>query len=631
MAIDTQSMLLKLNPMSGIDLSSVGRMSIERQRLALMREELEETKRRHEADERLRQQAELGEMARANMAAERERANREAQAQAAMLQQRQEGGLKFAEKAGSGDQEAAEAMIPYLESLGSGVDITRNPNGLPSYRYHQDAAFNRAQQQLLDEEAWRTQRGVDRDVYGENPVYAPPPDPKAEQVGGLIDLQQLQEQRLQRLSPTLQGIVDAHPDPYKPIAESARLGIEKAGLPVDKALQEYRAQLSGPIELTKAQLETRSKDDKLEAPGLMDREKLKGMGFTRSKEAAGKYQVDDLIERRRSIALSRDVLANKEGSDDYMAGPSIARMMGERGATTQRDVENVLGDAASGFITRINNGLYKQAFDGLSPRQKNALLGILNKSEEEDKRRAFDFLKNQDEAAASAQENVAEGMREYRMGVIPSDWRDEYEAQKKGKKKGSAPTEERRGASFDPEDVEDELMLQATDAGLDWEQIRPLVRTESGGDPGAKNKMGSSAAGLFQFTDETAQAFGLKDADEYAALPVSEQVRLGIERFKQLGLKESSTADDYAMANAAPGYIGASDSTPIKEYASGTEYGDLVRKQNPGWVPKGGGEITVGSIKAFYRRHRGEKPAEEEKPETDASRRARELIEKARR
>jgi hypothetical protein len=30
-----------------------------------------------------------------------------------------------------------------------------------------------------------------------------------------------------------------------------------------------------------------------------------------------------------------------------------------------------------------------------------------------------------------------------------------------------------------------------------------------------------------------------------------------------------------------------------------------VREQNPGWVPPDGGEITVGSIKAFYQRGRG--------------------------
>lgn len=148
-------------------------------------------------------------------------------------------------------------------------------------------------------------------------------------------------------------------------------------------------------------------------------------------------------------------------------------------------------------------------------------------------------------------------------------------------------------------------MAQAAEAGLDYEQILPLMRTESGNDPTVRNRMGSSASGLFQFTDKTARAYGLKNAAEYAALPPAEQIALGIRRFKGLGLDENSDADDYAMANAAPGYIGRPDDTPIKEYASGTPDGDDVRAKNPGWVPPDGGEITVGSIKAFYRRHRG--------------------------
>ena len=90
-----------------------------------------------------------------------------------------------------------------------------------------------------------------------------------------------------------------------------------------------------------------------------------------------------------------------------------------------------------------------------------------------------------------------------------------------------------------------------------------------------------------------------------AALPPEKQIELGIRRFKGIGLDENSDADDYAMANAAPAYVGRPDKTPIKEYASGTPDGDDVRAKNPGWIPEGGGEITVGSIKAFYRRHRG--------------------------
>jgi hypothetical protein len=87
------------------------------------------------------------------------------------------------------------------------------------------------------------------------------------------------------------------------------------------------------------------------------------------------------------------------------------------------------------------------------------------------------------------------------------------------------------GPTMPAGEIEEELMVQAEKAGLDFEQILPLMRTESGGDPTVKNKMGSSASGLFQFTDKTAKAYGLKSAAEYAALPPAKQIELGIRRF----------------------------------------------------------------------------------------------------
>jgi hypothetical protein len=596
--INTQNLLLKLDPMAGIDMSSIGRMSAERGRLAQLRAELEETKRRNKEDERLRLLAEQGEQARAGMVAETARANREAAAQAALLGQRQEGMLKFTEKAGSGDHEAAEAMIPYLQDLGSGVDVTRNPAGLPSYRTHFDAAADQAQQGLADAQAWQNaERPLDQGVYGDSPTLAAAPDISAPKVGNMLDLQALQDQRLQRLSPMLQDIVQAHPEEYRGIADSARTGIEKAGLPVDKAMQEYRQQLSGPIELAKAQLETQAKDDKLETPSLLEREKLAREGFQRARAIGQDYNFKDLVERRKTVAQARAVLTNKGGGDDYLAGATISRMMGEKGSTTEGDVSRVLGDSASGFLTKIENRLYKEAFDGLSPKQKNALLGVLKKAEEEDKRRAFEFLSNIDDFAGKSTTNpdVARGLSDYR-DMVPRDWRDEYEGEKK-KRKASEP--QKPTASSDPEDFEDDLMLYASEAGLDPDAIRPLVRRESGGDPKAVNK-DSGATGIIQFlNDDIAGSVGTS-LEALKGMSAQEQLPYAIEYFKTRGINESSTPDDYAMAVAAPGYMGRSDDTVIEEYKKGSD----AWTQNPGWRPPGGGDITVGSIKAYYRKGR---------------------------
>lgn len=114
-------------------------------------------------------------------------------------------------------------------------------------------------------------------------------------------------------------------------------------------------------------------------------------------------------------------------------------------------------------------------------------------------------------------------------------------------------------------------------------------------------------------------------------MTAAQQVPSGIKYLQTTQLKGDAPLRDYALAFAAPAYIGKSDDTVIEEYKKGTKRGDAVRAQNPGWIPKDGGDITVGSIADYYQARGSGRGAERK---ADASNpyqeRTQELIKKLR-
>jgi hypothetical protein len=134
MAIDTGSMLMKLNPLSAIQApGGGGGGGMERERLRLMREQFEYQKQRNiEEDKQARLKAKA-EAAAAAAAAEEARA-------AKLLESKQAAYAKFTELNGQGKIEEARSMVPLMSSLGMGVDLLGEENGLPAYAIEMDAA-----------------------------------------------------------------------------------------------------------------------------------------------------------------------------------------------------------------------------------------------------------------------------------------------------------------------------------------------------------------------------------------------------------------------------------------------------------------------------------------------------------
>lgn len=410
----------------------------------------------------------------------------------------------------------------------------------------------------------------------------------------VIDTGATHDQTLARLNPALQGFVGAYPEEYRDSATQTADAVRGLGLPAAKSLEMADKLRSSPDSLIKSQLESEAKKGEREGISRMEREALYKNGYGYGEEAGTTYGIRDVIERRKTTAQALAVLTNKEDADDYMAGASVSRLMGEKGATTEGDISRVLGTAAQSFLDRIGSRLYKEAIGGLSPSQKNALIGVLKKSQETDVARAHDFLSNIDERLSSPDTDpeVARGLRGYRNAIIPRDIRDGYEGKRKKPEGDAAP----QASAGSRDEAADEVMVQAADAGLDPDAVLALMSGESGGNTNAANSR-SSAKGLFQFTDQAARGAGLKDAAEYASLPAAEQVAHGIAYFKKKGITEDSPPEDYALAIAAPAFIGKPPETVVYKKGS-REHTD-----NRPWWPADGGDITVADIAAYYQSH----------------------------
>lgn len=130
--------------------------------------------------------------------------------------------------------------------------------------------------------------------------------------------------------------------------------------------------------------------------------------------------------------------------------------------------------------------------------------------------------------------------------------------------------------------------------GVDPKELEGIVIGESGGDPAAKNKK-TKAAGLFQFMPVVAKELGTT-TDKILAMSVEDQVNLYKEYLNKWGWKPGVPL---GLMQAAP----ALSRNWNKRNKSDVVYkkDSKAWKQNPGWRPEDGGDITIASIEAYYR------------------------------
>lgn len=651
MALDVNNLMSRLNPMRPLDLGDGQQL----EQMRLLREKFEEEKRQHREAEQLRQLEEQGRTAREQLQNERAEAEAAAAQQAKLQENRLAAQKDFLSKAGAGDIEGAEALVPYMSSLGMGVESLGSEGGLPTYkvdldrraaerqeleRQHQQAgagagetaaqslarmggnagigypqndqgalqepggigttqeAYGRAQDAMAlstDLGAIAKQRGL---TETDAPLPSRSPD-EVDSTGGVqrnvIDMGAIHDETLRRLNPVLSGLVGAHPEQFQGSAQQTADAVAASGLPVAKAMEAFAQQRTGPNNLIQAELERQAKGQQGEQPNLMQREQLYDSGRRAAKDTASEYKIKDVLDRRSSIALGMARLTNKDTTDDYLVGALVSRMMGERGATTEPDVERALGTAAMDFISRVKAKLYKEAIGGLSAPQKQALMNVLKDAESQDKRKIHDYLDSLEGLAGSEGQNEdkARGVRDF-MRLVPKEYRDEWAASKK--QEDGKPVAAGAG-SYDPNtvpetgDFDKAFDDQAKAAGLDPAKLRPLVHAESGGKANAVNK-DSGASGLIQFLPSIAKDLGTS-VEEIRKMSREQQIPLVMKYMKSKGLKDTDTQGDYYVAIAAPGALRKADTAEV--YKKGTDGYDL----NTGWDLDGDGVVTRGELHRY--------------------------------
>lgn len=435
----------------------------------------------------------------------------------------------------------------------------------------------------------------------------------------VIDMGATAASTLARLDPALKSAAGAFPDEQtRQGAESIRQGLRASGLPFekqaglfDKSVGQVASQRNAQIGADAQAARFREQRDQLTEKDIAGLEK---QGRDEGNKFSNENKISEVGKAFRAGDTILRVIDDPNPDNDAMIASELMTFQNVKGTPSDTDLKMAFAIPLSTAIDQALTLIGQMVKGGMQAPQREAIKAYMSAKRDELKSAAFEYLDQaQVRAGGFTSEHPKKGFTQNVKSSVPgwiyNEWLDMKKARDEGA--GGDRGKPKAGAQYEPNDLaqmtdsELELESQALERGLDPEAIRPLMRAESGGDPRVKNRMGSSASGLFQFTDETAKAAGLENAAAYAALPPEKQIEIALDRFEKIGLDENSKADDYALANAAPAYVGKSDDTVIKEYKAGTDFGDKVRAQNPGWVPEGGGEITVGSIKAFYRGGKG--------------------------
>lgn len=125
--------------------------------------------------------------------------------------------------------------------------------------------------------------------------------------------------------------------------------------------------------------------------------------------------------------------------------------------------------------------------------------------------------------------------------------------------------------------------------GLTRDEIYEIIQGESGFDTRATNPSG--ATGLFQFMPATARELGYTPA-QIQNMNAAEQLEVYDQYLDRWNYDGSN---HLGIMQAAPAYASRSGGSVI--YARGS----AAWRQNPGWRPSDGGDITVDSINNYYR------------------------------
>ncbi len=686
MALDFARMMLQPTQTSPWNLGrgGGGSTSLERQRLELARQQMELEQKKLAEQQKQHDLAQKAEEARAAALVEKERLDREATAQAALLEKQQGAVQKFGELAGSGKVEAAQAMVPYLDQLGYSVQDLGGIGGLPVFELN-----NRAEQAAKESADWEKQpRPLDTLDGGESATgslarmgsmgydesrergqldqpqgigsteaafgAALQASQQAQEAGGLparapdeedytgavprnvIDLPAQQQATLARLRPMLGAIQESYPDAYQGSAGKTGEAVMGSGLGAIDSLALFKDLRQSPDELIKAGMQAdaqkeqfREKRDELTPKDISV---LRARGENSAQALAKEYNVKGAAQAITTSDEILDLLHDDNPENDTMIAGALMTLQDIKGIPSDKDLAMAFGMDKASTITQVLDFIGTKVSGGFQPEQRRAIESFVKRVTETQRQKAYDFLDSVD-TVGDLNEHERVGYRGGVLRAVPGWLRAEYEEDRKDSKRkkadaGAALLGTDKSSRYDPGDVsgdfDADLETLAAEAGLDPDKVRGIIGSESGGKAGAVNGK-SGATGLIQFMPEIAKDLGTS-TEELKTMSPSEQLPFVMKYFSDRGITSESAPEDYAMAVAAPSFIGKPPETVV--YPKGSK----AWRDNAPWRPADGGDITVGSIQAYYQRGKG-KSAEAPKaalpePTTEAEKRIKALMER---
>lgn len=645
MPIDFSKTMLDLSPTRPIDLGSFGGGSMERERMRLMREQFEETKRQNAESNRLREQAQQEQTARARLAMDKQREKAAQAAQAQLTEKRQGAMQKAGEYGGTGNAEALEASVPYMQSLGMGVEALGSVGGLPSYRIRQDASapepdtgigYPTDERGTLEQpapisssdqevapgvtaaQAFESARQGDplRQPEGEDFTGAVPKD--------VIDMGSIQAQTLARLNPALKDVTSAYPtEQGRESAAATARGVSGLGLPAAESMKMYDQLRGGPDAaintetLTADRMAQKESDRAAKAAEPMkpiDQENMREFGRKRASEAYKNSTIKESVGSMEAADTIEDTLNGDPRNHEKVINYLMA-MTKNKGHQTEQDALRVIGGGQASTWNQARDYIFKKFKGGFSPEQRNAIMEFVNAERDKDRDRVYDYMDNMGKQieAPDNDELVRSGYRAFIDSNIPVWLREQYDDDKSLKQDEEKPVERQPQGSAEPgqrnysamSDFDLELEAASLENDLDADKLKPIIGHESGGSATATSKAG--AVGIIQFMPAVAEALGTS-SEELAQMSPSEQIPYAMDYLKRKGITAESRPEDYALAVAAPAAIGKPDDSVV--YPRGSKAWEM----NRAWRPPSGGDITVGSILSFYGlRGKGQNPPKAKK------------------
>lgn len=456
----------------------------------------------------------------------------------------------------------------------------------------------------------------------------------------VIDTGAMAEQTKQRLGPVMANIEASMPAAYRDATKHVDDAALGAGLSGPKALEQSLA-LRGPAD-------TAVKDE-LTAEREADKEERAHAFKLSEEEAKAAAEEKDPIKRQRRIKYGGDraraafkddqvaqrisimdaagdvehVLSDADHFDDQKAINLLMKLNAQIGAQSDKDAMRMTGEDKASIMERIESWMDTAVNGGFTQPMKDSMIAYAHRLGARQHDAVHDYIHRMQESADKQEDALAGlGYRQFVEDTLHGPILEEYDRASSPEEHGAAPADGEE--PDDPEgggDFKETLSSAAADRGLDAGPMLRVMGGESGGgDPKAANGH-SSARGIIQMLDSTARNYvnprtgeHFKDADEYGALSAAEQAPIAVEywadKFKAAGITKPKP-EDYALAIAAPAFVGKSANDTAVVYPKGSD----EWKANKPWRPADDGDITTGSIIDYYFGNK-KKLAKADKPAT---------------